>query len=84
MLAEAHKGEMNVILDYVANHLHINSPVLQEHPDWTTELMLPDGRKNIGLWDGETRLTTWFDEHIPTLDTRRDEVCEPMTDSALH
>ena len=84
MLAKAHKGEMNVILDYVANHLHINSPVLQEHPDWTTDLMLPDGRKNIGLWDGETRLTTWFDEHIPTLDTRRAEVCEPMTDSALY
>ncbi|MBR5830714.1 MAG: hypothetical protein IKY63_05575, partial [Tidjanibacter sp.] len=84
MLAEAHKGEMNVILDYVANHLHIDSPVLKEHPDWTTDLLLPDGRKNIGLWDGETRLTTWFDEHIPTLDTRRNEVCEPMTDSALY
>ncbi len=83
MLASAHEGEMNVILDYVANHLHIDSPVLKEHPDWTTELMLPDGRKNIGLWDGDTRLTTWFDEHIPTLDTRREEVCEPMTDSAL-
>ena len=84
MLATAHEGEMNVILDYVANHLHINSPVLQEHPDWTTELDLPDGRKNIGLWDGETRLTTWFDEHIPTLDTRREEVCDPMTDTALY
>ncbi len=84
MLATAHEGQMNVILDYVANHLHINSPVLQEHPDWTTELYLPDGRKNIGQWDGETRLTTWFDEHIPTLDTRREEVCDPMTDTALH
>ena len=84
MLSKAHDGEMNVILDYVANHLHINSPVLKEHPDWTTELMLPDGRKNIGLWDGETRLTTWFDEHIPTLDTRREEVCDPMTDTALY
>lgn len=84
MLATAHEGQMNVILDYVANHLHINSPVLQEHPDWTTELFLPDGRKNIGQWDGETRLTTWFDEHIPTLDTRREEVCDPMTDTALH
>ena len=84
MLATAHEGEMNVILDYVANHLHINSPVLQEHPDWTTELYLPDGRKNIGQWDGETRLTTWFDEHIPTLDLERREVCDPMTDSALH
>ena len=84
MLATAHDGEMNVILDYVANHLHINSPVLQEHPDWTTDLYLPDGRKNIGQWDGETRLTTWFDEHIPTLDTRREEVCDPMTDTALY
>ena len=84
MLATAHEGEMNVILDYVANHLHINSPVLQEHPDWTTELYLPDGRKNIGQWDGETRLTTWFDEHIPTLDLEREEVCQPMTDSALY
>lgn len=84
MLATAHESEMNVILDYVANHLHINSPVLQEHPDWTTDLYLPDGRKNIGQWDGETRLTTWFDEHIPTLDTRREEVCDPMTDTALY
>ena len=84
MLATAHKNGQNVILDYVANHLHINSPVLQEHPDWTTELYLPDGRKNIGQWDGETRLTTWFDEHIPTLDLERVEVCDPMTDSALY
>ena len=84
MLATAHRNNHNVILDYVANHLHINSPVLQEHPDWTTELYLPDGRKNIGQWDGETRLTTWFDEHIPTLDLERVEVCDPMTDSALY
>ena len=84
MLSTAHGQELNVILDYVANHLHINSPVLQAHPDWTTELMLPDGRRNIGQWDGETRLTTWFDEHIPTLDLEREEVCDPMTDSALH
>lgn len=81
MLATAHAHKMNVVLDYVANHLHINSPVLQAHPDWVIPLMLPDGRKNIGLWD-EHRLTTWFDEHIPSLDLERIEVAEPMTDSA--
>ncbi len=83
LLDVAHQNGMNVILDYVANHLHINSPVLQAHPDWTTPLYLPDGRKNLELWD-EQRLTTWFDVHIPTLDLEREEVCQPMTDSALY
>ena len=83
LLSTAHENGMNVILDYVANHLHINSPVLQAHPDWVTPLMLPDGRKNISLWD-EQRLTTWFDEHIPTLDLEREEVAQPMTDSAIY
>ena len=83
LLDTAHAHGLNVILDYVANHLHIHSPVLQAHPDWVTPLYLPDGRKNLELWD-EERLTTWFDEHIPSLDLERPEVCEPMTDSALY
>ena len=83
LLSTAHENGMNVILDYVANHLHIDSPVLQAHPDWVTPLILPDGRKNLSLWD-EQRLTTWFDEHIPTLDLEREEVAQPMTDSAIY
>ena len=83
MLAAAHKHDINVILDYVANHVHINSPTLQEHPDWITDSILPDGRRNFELWD-DARLTTWFDKHIPTLDLEREEVYEPMTDSALY
>lgn len=82
MLKVAHEHGLNVILDYVANHMHINSPTLQEHPDWHTDSILPDGRRNFELWD-EARLTTWFDVHIPTLDLERPEVCSPMTDSAL-
>ena len=82
MLAVAHEHGLNVILDYVANHMHINSPTLQAHPDWHTDSILPDGRRNFELWD-EARLTTWFDVHIPTLDLERPEVCSPMTDSAL-
>jgi len=83
LLKTAHKHQMNVILDYVANHMHISSPTLQEHPDWHTDSILPDGRRNFELWD-EARLTTWFDVHIPTLDLEREEVCSPMTDSALY
>ena len=83
LLSTAHAHGMNVVLDYVANHMHINSPTLQEHPDWHTDSLLPDGRRNFELWD-EARLTTWFDKHIPTLDLEREEVCEAMTDSALY
>ena len=83
LLDTAHAHEINVVLDYVANHMHINSPTLQEHPDWHTDSLLPDGTRNFELWD-EARLTTWFDKHIPTLDLEREEVCEAMTDSALY
>ena len=82
LLAAAHKHNINVITDYVANHIHIESPIIQQHPDWITDSILPDGRRNFELWD-EARLTTWFDSHIPTLDLERKEVYEPMTDSAL-
>lgn len=82
LLATAHRHDMNVILDYVANHMHINSPTLKEHPNWITDSLLPDGRRNFELWD-EARLTTWFDKHIPSLDLEREDVCEAMTDTAL-
>ena len=82
MLDAAHKHNLHVVLDYVANHLHINSPVIQQHPEWITDSILPDGRRNFELWD-EARLTTWFDVHIPSLDLERPEVCEAMTDTAL-
>ena len=83
LLATAHKHNINVILDYVANHMHINSPTYKQHPDWHTDSILPDGRRNFELWD-EARLTTWFDTHIPTLDLEREEVREAMTDSAVY
>ncbi len=83
LIDEAHGAEMNVILDYVANHVHEEHPVYQQHPDWATELYLPDGSLNTERWD-EYRLTTWFDTFMPTLDLSRDDVTAAMTDSALY
>lgn len=82
MLDVAHKHNINVILDYVANHLHINSPLFQAHPEWATDSITPDGRRNFELWD-EFRLTTWFDEHIPSLNLELRDVADQLTDSAL-
>lgn len=80
---EAHNQGINVILDYVSNHVHEENPVYQNHKDWATELDLPDGTKNIRIWD-EQRLTTWFDLFLPTLDFSKPEAVELMTDHALN
>lgn len=83
LLDKAHADNKNVILDYVSNHMHIQSPTLTAHPDWTTPSDTPDGRPNRQLYD-EFRLTTWFDDHIPTLDLERADICAQLTDSALY
>lgn len=82
LLSVAHENGIAVILDYVANHVHKLHPIYQEHPEWATNLYLPDGSLNTELWD-EQRLTTWFDTFMPTLDFSKPEVIETMTDSAL-
>ncbi|NER14655.1 alpha-amylase [Leptobacterium flavescens] len=81
LLKKAHDRNMNVILDYVANHVHEEHPLYQEHKDWATDLYLPDGTMNTEKWDSH-RLTTWFDTFLPTLDFSKPEVVEKMTDSA--
>lgn len=82
MLDEAHKRGLSVVLDYVANHVHQQHPVYQEHKDWVTPLYLPDGTLNTELWD-EQRLTTWFDTFLPTLNLMDQKVTDYMVDSAL-
>lgn len=82
LLRTAHGRNYNMLLDYVANHVHLQHPVYQKNKDWATSLYLPDGTKNTEKWDSQ-RLTTWFDDHLPTLDLRRYEVVDPMVDSAL-
>ena len=83
MLRTAHEHNINVVLDYVANHLHVKSPLFQAHPDWATDSLTADGRPNIEIWDGEYRLTTWFDKHIPSLRLDRSDIADQLTDSAL-
>jgi cyclomaltodextrinase len=82
LVNDIHKKNKNIILDYVANHVHELHPVYRQHPEWATNLYLPDGTLNTEKWD-EYRLTTWFDTFLPTLDLSRPEVVEPMTDSAV-
>ncbi|MDR1543432.1 MAG: hypothetical protein LBS50_03275 [Prevotellaceae bacterium] len=82
LVQTAHNHNLNVILDYVANHVHQEHPFYKNHTEWATSMYLPDGRRNLELWD-EQRLTTWFDTFLPTIDYGNSEVVEIMTDSAM-
>ena len=81
LVRTTHDNEMNIILDFVSNHVHKENKIYQDHPEWATTLDLPDGTKNIRIWD-EQRLTTWFDTFLPSLDFEIPEVVDLMSDSA--
>jgi cyclomaltodextrinase len=82
MVDAAHTRKIKVILDFVANHVHQEHLFFQNHPEWFGSYDLPDGRKNIRLWD-EYRLTTWFDTFLPSFDYEGSrEALEVMTDNA--
>ncbi len=82
LIKTAHENGIRVLLDFVSNHVHNEHPIFKAHPGWFTKIDLPDGRKNIRLWD-EYRLTTWFDTFLPDLDYSKQEVVDAITDSAM-
>jgi glycosidase len=82
LVENLHNTNKNIILDFVAHHVHEKSKIYQEHKDWTTNLYLPDGSLNTERWD-DYRLTTWFDVFLPTLDNSRPEVYNFVSDSAI-
>lgn len=82
LISKAHEKELNIVLDFVAHHIHTDHPLYKAHPTWVTSLYLPDGSMNTEKWD-EHRLTTWFDTFLPTLDFQRKEVNEIISDSVM-
>jgi len=82
-VGKAHKHGMKVLLDYVSNHVHEEHPFWNENREWFGVLELPDGRKNLRLYD-EQRLTTWFEPYMPSFDfVGSKEALDKMTDNAV-
>jgi cyclomaltodextrinase len=80
LVRTAHQKNMKILLDFVSNHVHKDHPYYRNHPEWFGTLDLPNGRKNIRLWD-EYRLTTWFDTFLPSFDYAGSPVAlKTMTD----
>ncbi|MGB5530164.1 MAG: alpha-amylase family glycosyl hydrolase [Ignavibacteriaceae bacterium] len=83
MISKAHDHGIKILLDFIANHVLEEHPLWKEHRDWFGVLELPDGRKNLRLWD-EYRLTTWFEPYMPSFDyVGSKDALETMTDNAI-
>lgn len=83
LVNKAHSRNMQVLLDFVSNHVHEKNPLIINNPSWATDLILENGQENIRIWD-EQRLTTWFDRFLPTIDLTIPQAAEAMADSALY
>ena len=82
LVQTAHTNDINVIQDYVANHVHQDHLLAKAHPEWFSSLYLPDGSMNLERWE-EYRLTTWFDTFLPKFNFEKKEVYEPLSDTVL-
>ena len=83
LVEKAHKKNIQVLLDFVSNHVHEKNPIILNNPTWATDLILENGEENIRIWD-EQRLTTWFDRFLPTIDFSISEATDTMTDFAMY
>jgi len=83
LVKTAHENNMNVLMDFVSNHIHEENPLYKSHPDWFSSMYLKDSTVNIRIWD-EQRLTTWFDTFMPDIDYTKPEAVEAFSDSALY
>jgi glycosidase len=83
LVKTAHENNMNVLMDFVSNHIHEENPLYKSHPDWFSSMYLKDSTVNIRIWD-EQRLTTWFDTFMPDIDFTNPTAVEAFSDSALY
>ncbi len=79
---DAHAHGMKVIADLVLHHVHEQHPWWKEHRDWFGSIDLPDGRKNLRLWD-EQQFTTWFEPFLPSFDFSKDAPVRALIDNSI-
>lgn len=78
----AHAHKMKVIADLVLHHVHEEHPWWKQHRDWFGSIDLPDGRKNLRLWD-EQQFTTWFEPYLPSFDFSKDTPVQALIDNSV-
>lgn len=82
----AHARGIQVLIDYVMNHVHTQSPIYQQHPEW----FWPNDNGFGGdcvcgsgcSWDND-RLRCWFDPFLPDFDFRNGDARRYSVENAV-
>jgi cyclomaltodextrinase / maltogenic alpha-amylase / neopullulanase len=82
LVDHAHKHGLKVIADLVLHHVHEDHPWWKEHHDWFGSIDLPNGKKNLRLWD-EYQFTTWFEPFLPSFDFSKDAPVHALIDNSI-
>ncbi len=82
LIAAAHRRGIRVLADLVLHHVHQEHPYWKEHRDWFGTLELPDGRKNLRLWD-EHQFSTWFEPYLPSFDFANAAAVRALIDNTI-
>ena len=86
MVDAAHAKGIQVLIDYVMNHVHVQSPTYQQHPDW----FFPNDNGFGGncvcgsgcSWDAD-RLKCWFDPFLPDFNFQNGDARRFSVENAL-
>lgn len=88
LVTVAHDHELKVIFDYAMNHVHADSPVYAENPDW----FWPNDNGSGGncvcgsgcSWDDAVQARRcWFTDYLPDFDFTNDDARAFSVDNAI-
>jgi len=83
LITLAHSKHIKILSDFVSNHVHEDHPYYKTKKNWFGNVELPDGSMNIRRWDGDTRLTTWFEPFLPSFDYSNTNAIDVVVEDAV-
>ena len=83
LVDECHKRGIRVLVDFAANHVHKDSPIVASHPDWfngnSSNAWICDSNNG---WDRAPE-TCWFSADLPDINYNHAEARKAMVDHAI-
>ena len=77
-----HKQGIRVLVDFAANHVHKDSPMVSKHPDWFNDSSNPQLCDNNNNWDRYSE-KCWFSQDLPDINYENEYARKAMVDHAI-